>query len=319
MIDNILSLVSILKKAERVFIQTHNFPDFDAVASAFAMQCLLKKCDVSATIIYDGDIQRDSLRRMIDKLNIHIFNCSLYDLQEDDCIIFVDCNTGQSNVTALPGKKVAVIDHHVTEASKEINFVDIRSDYGACATIIYTYLKDMGYELTKEIASALLIGINMDTAALTRNVTEIDLEAYQELYFLTDKNFVNDVVLHYLNVPDLPYFKTAMEKVRIDDGLAFCFFADGCPQNLLGILGDFFLSLAEIKFVVLCAKNNNKIQFSIRNEREDLSSVDILKKVLKDIGFGGGHFNMAGGIITNLDFFKEEEIHRKFLNEVKKK
>ena len=58
-------LINSLKTEDFVFIQTHNFPDHDAVASAFALQRLFENFGIIGKIIYEGDLQRDSLAKMI--------------------------------------------------------------------------------------------------------------------------------------------------------------------------------------------------------------------------------------------------------------
>ena len=51
-LDRILSHI----KHKHVYIQTHNFPDPDAIASAFGLQELLKYCGIESTICYKGTI-----------------------------------------------------------------------------------------------------------------------------------------------------------------------------------------------------------------------------------------------------------------------
>lgn len=41
---------------KHIFIQTHNFPDPDAIASAYGLKVLLEKRGVQATICYKGRI-----------------------------------------------------------------------------------------------------------------------------------------------------------------------------------------------------------------------------------------------------------------------
>ena len=40
--QSVKKLIKVLKNKKRIFIQTHNYPDHDAVASAFALQYLLR-------------------------------------------------------------------------------------------------------------------------------------------------------------------------------------------------------------------------------------------------------------------------------------
>ena len=41
---------------KHIFIQTHNFPDPDAIASAYGLKVLLEKKGIGATICYKGRI-----------------------------------------------------------------------------------------------------------------------------------------------------------------------------------------------------------------------------------------------------------------------
>ena len=47
-----------LCRHKTVYIQTHNFPDPDAIASAFGLQKLLKHYGVDSTLCYAGRIDK---------------------------------------------------------------------------------------------------------------------------------------------------------------------------------------------------------------------------------------------------------------------
>ena len=115
--QSVKKLIKILKNKQRIFIQTHNYPDHDAVASAFALQYLLRNFKIETKIIYHGDILRDSLQKMIDKLNIEILPHYKYKMNDDDSIILVDANKKNKNVAGLKGNIVAVIPANVTMIS----------------------------------------------------------------------------------------------------------------------------------------------------------------------------------------------------------
>ena len=57
-----------------VYIQTHNFPDPDAIASAFGLQELLKLRGIHATICYKGKIDRYSTDKLREILDIRLVN-----------------------------------------------------------------------------------------------------------------------------------------------------------------------------------------------------------------------------------------------------
>lgn len=60
---NFDKLVSVIN-SKQVYIQTHNFPDPDAISSAFGLQKLLKTRNIAATICYKGKIDRNNIKKM---------------------------------------------------------------------------------------------------------------------------------------------------------------------------------------------------------------------------------------------------------------
>lgn len=314
----ILDLINELKKEEIIFIQTHNFPDHDAVASAYGLSKLLLEFGIKTYIIYKGEIQRDSLIKMIESLNININKYDEFNIRDEDKIIVVDGCTGNSNVEELDGDEILVIDHHDVNKPENVKYVDIRSSYGACSTIIYTYYKQIGKNIPGDVATALIIGLNVDTAQLTRGVSEDDVNAFHSLYLEANIPLVNSILRNNIKIKDLNFYKLLLNNIKFDSSVAFCYFEDGCNQNLLGILGDFVLSLDEIDFVILCAKNNGVINFSIRNEKSKLSAAAIIQDALNGIGFGGGHTDMAGGVIKDITKLNEEKIYNLFIDKIEK-
>jgi nanoRNase/pAp phosphatase (c-di-AMP/oligoRNAs hydrolase) len=297
--DKLGQLLGVIGQRRPVFVQTHDFPDHDAVASAFGMQRLLESAGVASRIVYAGDLQRDSLRRMIAELQIEAARASSIEMAASDPVVIVDGCKGSKNVTDLPGDEVAVIDHHDVASPERVPFVDIRAGHGACSTIIHGYFREAGVPVSRQVATALMIGINMDTALLTRQVGKDDIQAYADLYTIADMRLENSILRNSIQTKDLDFYRHALEHVEVRDGMAFCWFPDGCNQNLLGILGDFFISLQEVEFVVLCARNAGVINVSARSEREQWHASRTMQAALQGLGFGGGHADMAGGMIRD--------------------
>lgn len=316
--ENIQKLIDLLRGEGPVFIQTHNFPDHDAVASAYALQYLLESEGIAPGLIYEGAIQRDSLLALIRELNIQIKPAREYAIKPANKIIIVDGCKGNRNVTDLIGDEVAVIDHHRSRSPDDVPYSDIRPYYGACATLVLDYFNSLQLDLTRSIATALLTGLLVDTALLTRGVSEEDVTAYSIFYRFADIPFVNTILRNNIQQGDLNFYRKALEKVRIQDRFAFCYFEEGCNQNLLGIIGDFFLSLREVDFVFLCARNGGQINFSLRSEVEKWNAALIVQDILKGEGFGGGHRDMAGGIMRDPRLFSEAEFFTRTKRALKK-
>ena len=266
-IESIDKLIKSLQKERFVYIQPHNYPDHDAIASAYGLQYLFEQFGVESKIVYQGNIERNSLKQMIKKLSIKTYQ-SYPEMSEKDKIVIVDGCKGNKNVTDLIGDEVAVIDHHQVNKKdlEDISFIDIRNQLGSCSSIIASYFDEMKIEIPSKIATAFMIGLNMDTSNLTRGLHSVDLHYFTKLYFKSNIDFVQNIIRNFSTFKDLKHYALLIDNLETKDNVAFCYFPDGCSINTLGILADFVLALEEIDLVVLCAKNIGKINFSSRNE-----------------------------------------------------
>ena len=315
--QTIKKLIKTLKSKKRVFIQTHNYPDHDAVASAFALHYLLRNFKIDSAIIYHGDILRDSLQKMIDRLNIPILPHYKYELNDDDTIVIVDANKKNKNVAELKGEVAAVIDHHPGTAYEDLEFCDIRSDYGACASIIFSYFAELMLEPGREVATALHAGILFDTHQFTRNADPIDIETVAMLYRVSDVAFVNSLVRNSIKLDDFKQYRYLLDKIRVQDRCAYCHFQEGCDKDLLAILADYLLSVKEIKVVVLSAQSSDCVSFCVRSEIPEIPANTMIQQLLAGTGSGGGHLDMAGGRIPNIKDFNQEAICKRMAAIVK--
>ena len=184
--SNFMDFVT-LCKGNRVYIQTHNFPDPDAIASAFGLQKLLESFGVASELCYDGRIDKLSASKMLDAFQIHMvpYEQMRPALQEEDYIICVDTQKHSGNVTDFVGDEVACIDHHPTFTPMEYMYQDIRIT-GACSTLIAEYYESMGIKPDSDVATALLYGLKMDTLQFTRGVTELDIRMFGFLFSCCD-------------------------------------------------------------------------------------------------------------------------------------
>ena len=104
-----------LCKGRRVWIQTHNFPDPDAISSAFALAEFLAHWDIQTQLCHDGEIDKLSSVKMLTILGTSMKKASeIDDMKQDDMIILVDCQKNAGNTTDFVGDEVAVFPHFLT-------------------------------------------------------------------------------------------------------------------------------------------------------------------------------------------------------------
>ena len=298
-IEHFSSLIESLKHCQRVIVQTHDFPDHDAVAAAFALGHLLKTQGLKPVLAYNGHIDRISLQNMIDWLAIPISHTSNLSMNPHDKIITIDGCIGEKNVTDMPGIEVAVIDHHQVHAPSFVSYKDIRPDFGSTSTIIFEYFEQLEINIPKDIATALLVGLSVDTANLTRAFIGNDIVAFAKLRQIADTELVNKISRNQLVLDELDYFSFLLEGLIKDGKFAFAILPIGCPKNMLGVLSDFVLSVHEIDVVIIAAIRDSGIQLSLRSECSKNNAGAIARKVLngRNIGFGGGTHHKAGGVV----------------------
>lgn len=288
-----------LCKGKKVWIQTHNFPDPDAIASAYALGEFLGHWNIQTQVCHDGEIDKLSSVKMLSLLDVSMKKADeIGDMKPEDMIILVDCQKSAGNTTDFIGDEVAVIDHHPTFVQIEYKYADLRIT-GACASIIAQYFKEAGLTPSANVATALLYGIRMDTLQLSRGVTSFDIEMYGYLFEYVDKNVLNELETNNMEFQDLQGYGTAIDNIKVYGVVGFSYLNCECPDALVAMLSDFLLSLVEVEAVVLYAKRQNGIKFSFRSERSDVHAGEMAKLCLDGLGNGGGHATMAGGFVQN--------------------
>lgn len=323
---NVKDLIELCKGRE-IYIQTHNFPDPDAIASAFGLQKLMEEYGISSVLCYEGHIDHLSTRKMVETFGIKIFPYDelINEMKEDDYIVCVDSQKNAGNITDFKGDEVACIDHHPSFVKTEYKYSDIRIT-GACASIIAGYYKDMGKIPEGNTASALLYGIRMDTLQLTRGVTSFDLEMVSFLFPLSDNLLLNKLERNVLGIESLKAYGAAIENIKLYGSVGMTGIPFSCPDALIGILADFILALDEVDVSIIYSSREDGIKFSVRSEIDDVHAGILINKALKGLGFGGGHAAMAGGRIPpenihELGHYPDnsiKEMFMKIIDEMKK-
>ena len=287
-----------LCKGHVVYIQTHNFPDPDAIASAYGLQRLLETYGVESRLCYDGRIDKLSASKMLNAFHIEMLPYAqlVPDMRETDRIICVDSQKHSGNVTDFIGDEIACIDHHPTFVPIQYQYQDIRIT-GACATLIAEYYALSGRKPDVDVATALLYGLKMDTLQFTRGVTELDIRMFGFLFPLCDKEKLDDLERNNMEFTDLKAYGAAIESIELYDKVGFSSIPFSCPDALIAILSDFILSLIEVETAVVFSFREDGIKLSVRSEDPEIHAGKLLHEALEGIGNGGGHAAMGGGLI----------------------
>lgn len=285
-------------------------PDPDAIASSFALCELLKRYEIDAKIIYVNVIEKVNSKKMVEMLNVSMnVKDSSFLSNPDDCIILIDSQAGNSNITNIIGSAVAVIDHHTDLNNQDYFYKDIQESIGACSTIIADYYKDLGVEPSMDVATALLYGIMNDTNNLTRNTHQRDLDNFYWLYGLSNLEKIKKLRMNEIGREDLNAYAKALETFEIYGSIGFVHI-ENCNDSLLGTISDMVYTIEGTTIVVSYARRSDGIKFSVRSGEKYVYADELVKYILQDKGVGGGHKEMAGGFIPQeeLGFLVNKEL-----------
>lgn len=295
MIEKLLEAV---KSKRKVLIQTHNNPDPDTIAAAYALKNLLvNKLKKRVTIAYMGVIGRAENKEFVKTCKIDMHYITKLNISRYDYLILVDTQPGAGNIYET-GQRLpdAVIDHHnLRMVSTTIPYNDIRTNYGSTSTIISEYYKELGMIPDTNTATALYYGIKTDTFGAGRGNTQADMDMIS--YVFPHASFSK---LNKIETPELPryYFKTlkkAVEQSVIYDDLIFCNLEEVRNADLIAETSDYLLRMRDIKSTFVIGRIDNTCYFSLRNKTRKKAVGTIALAIVRGIGYGGGHMKSAGG------------------------
>ncbi len=318
-------LIKILscENGERIYIQTHNYPDPDAIASAFGLQKLLEYFGIRSVICHDGTAEKLAAQAMIKNFGIEMVSIhELTDMKETDKIITVDSQKYNANLTDIIGDEIACIDHHPTSQKCDYLYRDVRIA-GACASIIAEYYFDNHVESEQNVASALVYGMKMDTADFSRGLTQLDVEMYAKLFPYADNSMLDRMKINTLEFADLKAYGSAIENIQVFGNVGYACVPFACGDGLVAMISDFILALDIIEFSVVYDVRDDGYKFSVRSELPYVHAGKVTSEALSSVGSGGGHARMAGGFVESAklpeeDSLRNHEIRRLFERALKK-
>ncbi len=292
------NLIDLLKKApDEVFIQPHNVPDPDAIAASYGLQVLLEKFDIPTLIVFDQVLAKANSLRMLDIFGIQMKKPEeVATLGAEDWAVLVDVQKENANLTDLITDEVACIDHHNDNGFDDYRYKDVRSEYGACSTIIESYWNEVGLTPPTSVATALVYGIRSDTDGLSRGVSIQDIEAYYRLYPEADMSRITELDSNSIKLSVLKNYSKAFDTVEVYGKVGFLSLESN-DDSLLGSAGDTLLSVENVDVVVAYAIRDNGLKYSIRSIDQNIPADRLVRFIVSGLGVGGGHATMAGGFI----------------------
>ena len=288
-----------LPEEGRALILLHDCPDPDAMAGGWCLKRLFNEIfQREAVIVYGGIIGRPDNHAMVDLLEIPVRPIEEVDRAAEDYFICIDTQPSFTN-HSLPsdGKVLGVIDHHQEEVEYEVPFVDVRHDCGAVTTILAEYLRCLGGQIDRDLATAIAFAILAESEDLRRPISQSDLDLYVDMLPVVDH-----LMLGQLRHPPVqrPFFRTlvaGLKSARLYGQLVVCHLSELNSSDELARVADALNALQDGRWVFCTGEYDGALHLCLRTSDVTANAGRILDSIVREEGGAGGHGMVAGGRI----------------------
>lgn len=269
-------------------------PDPDGMASALGVRTLLHREERTSPIVSLGDVTRPENRRMAELLDIRVTRITEAELRGFERVVAVDTQPRLSDTRA----RLAVIDHHPPRFDYTADFLDIRPEFGAAATMVTEYLRvNDEKRITPRLATALLYGIRTDTEVLRRGTSRADVEAYGFLQEHCDTELLRKISGPAFSEDAVRAVGQALAGLLTTDDVAVAWVGrlGSRASHVLPSLADFCLSIEGVSWSASAGLVGDEVAINIRRggSGSGAGAGDLARDIAEEEGLGGGHHSMA--------------------------
>lgn len=224
-----------------------------------------------------------------------------------------DYRLPQESLDIKKGAKTTIcFDHHMYEGSGcDFEYVD--SEAAACALIIWDFVKSIGVNITKEIATAAYYGLCSDTNSFRNsNTDERSLASAAEMMsYGVDAAAVARELFQSRSLASFELEKVAIDRMVVDENLHYAFSyltaedyekykaTKQDSDALIDLLRE--LGFVEVACIIRQEEAGQKVHGSLRSK----GNVDVTK--LAKLHTGGGHKGAAGFTMSSTDINEAAE------------
>ena len=301
----VVRLRELLSSREKIGILLQPDPDPDGIAAGYALRILLGRKSPTAPLISFGEIKRPENAAMAQALGIEVRTIGPEELDEFDGLALVDVQPtvfGDKPPARVLSVDV-VIDHHPERSGYDAVVKDIRTGYGATATIMTEYLQASGTEIRAKLATALLYGIKSDTQLLGRDTSPADMQAFAKLHACHSPALLRRIERPALPTDGLRALGRALSSTSVEEGIHLLVLGR-VREDVIPQVAELALQAEGAEWAIAAGIVGGDLVFSVRNVGYVRAAGEVVRAVVEGLGVGGGHRSMAKGIIPVKAFRK---------------
>ncbi|SIR24085.1 nanoRNase/pAp phosphatase, hydrolyzes c-di-AMP and oligoRNAs [Haladaptatus litoreus] len=304
-------LAEYLAGTESLAIICHDNPDPDCIASALALSAIAEWCGVADTeLFYGGMISHQQNRAFVNLLHLNLEHAEEFVRGDFDKVAFVDHATPAGHTELESVEPDIVIDHHSTEAP-ECDFVDLRDEYGATASILVEYFRELDIKMNVQLGSALLFALHRERIDYIRGPTTHEYEAALYVYGHADLELLERLYGAAFSPSTVDAISEAIRN-RVQRGATLATSAGRTTErDALAQAADYLLNVEGVDTVLVFGVVDSAVEMSARSIDPRVHAGNVLQQAFADVGSAGGHADMAGaqiplGLFADSDADDEE-------------
>jgi len=294
-------LVRSSEGAGRWLVLTHDNPDPDSIAAGSALAFLLRRTfRHRVTMAYGGLIGRAENQEMVRVLGVRMSHVRRLQWENYRHIALVDTQPRTGN-NQLPPERAAdvVFDHHpVRRATRAAAFHDVRTAYGATATILAEYLVHAGLEIPRHLATAFAYAIRTETQDFQREVSAADKAIYHQLAERIDFRALGRIRAPRLTLGYFQNLHEALEHLQTVGTLVVSHLGRLEQPDMVPEVADLLLRLEGKTWSLCTGQFGDRVQLSIRTTNARADAGRLMRRLVGTRGKGGGHGMSAGGWVA---------------------
>jgi nanoRNase/pAp phosphatase (c-di-AMP/oligoRNAs hydrolase) len=288
--DRLHAFWEVFEKEDDVLVIINADPD--ALATALAVKKLLRYRVKSVTITHPNEIRRLNNVAMVERLKIPLIR--LKNIKVDDYSKKVMVDSQPDHLPCFEKLKIdAIIDHHPMGGKLDAEFVDIRPEYGATATMAVEYLRAAGMKPSVALATALFYGIKVDTHDFEQKSVLADGISFRYLFNIANRDLVRKFELTDLRRSELKYFTIALAELKFSKGRYYSHIGRVRSPDVLVIVADFLNHVGEIDWVFVSGIHGEKLVVIFRCDGYRKSAGKLADRIFGSLGSAGGHKGAA--------------------------
>lgn len=190
-----------------------------------------------------------------------------------------------------------IIDQHEPLAPLEADFVHINRRAGATSTLLAQAILRLNQPIPSKLATALVYGILSDTLNLSRAGSRVDIQTYLALLPHADVRALARIQNPRRSRQTLATLGRGIRNANLAGRVIVSHLGEVENPDLVSQVADFILSCRGMRAAFCTGRYKNHLYLSLRLASEGRPASNILRAVVGNPRYAGGHGRIAGGAV----------------------